>query len=88
MAQSPEVTELRKRAMVQVASLGCTRIAAVVDAGVYSMQFKRIASESRVTSSVFKDVSSALEWLRGQQIGLPIGGTAERLSDPRQDKRR
>jgi hypothetical protein len=64
MAQSPEVTDLRKRAMVQVAALGCKKIAALVDAAVYSIQFKRIAKESNIASSVFTDESSALEWLR------------------------
>lgn len=65
VAQSPEVTEVRKRAMVQVGTLGCAKIAAVVDAAVYSIQFKRIASESNIASSVFKDEASALEWLLG-----------------------
>lgn len=49
--------------MVQVAALGCAKIAAIVNAAVYSIQFKRIASESKIASSVFKDEPAALRWL-------------------------
>ena len=63
VAQSNEVTNIRKAAMHEATSLGCTRIAALVDKAVYTMQFRRITNESHMASAVFGDEASALRWL-------------------------
>lgn len=63
VAQSNEITNIRKDAMREATGLGCSRIAAVVDAAVYTMQFRRITNESHVTSAVFADEAAALHWL-------------------------
>lgn len=64
VAQTQRVTEIRQEAMNKLKGLGCTRIAAVTSAAVYTMQFKRIATESHVESAVFNDTQTALEWIQ------------------------
>jgi len=64
MAQSPEVTQIRQEVMTAIGLIGCKRIAAIVDAPVYTMQFKRISASSNMKSQVFQDEKSALVWLR------------------------
>ena len=64
MAQSPEVTQIRQEVMTAIGLIGCKRIAAVVEAPVYAMQFRRISASSHMKSQVFADEKSALVWLR------------------------
>jgi hypothetical protein len=62
--QGAAVTRLRATTMDELASIGCARIAAIVQTAVYSMQFQRIAGESRLDHAVFEDEASASRWLR------------------------
>jgi hypothetical protein len=84
VAQSAAVTQKRKEVMVRAIPMGCTRIAAVVGQAVHSMQFTRIANESHVSSAVFKDEETAVEWIaeglgvRSSQRTTGAGG--DRLS--------
>jgi hypothetical protein len=66
-AQSQEVARLRREAMIDVQRLGCDKIASIGSNVVHAMQFKRIATESHVSSAVFEDETSALEWLHEER---------------------
>jgi hypothetical protein len=67
-AQSPKVTRLRATTMDEVADIGCVRIAAIVQTAVYSMQFQRIAGQSRLVYAVFDNEESASRWLRESSV--------------------
>jgi len=62
VAQSAPVTEIRKDVMQRILPLGCTRVAALGEHAVHSMQFKRIAGESHMDAAVFHDEAAALAW--------------------------
>ena len=68
MAQSPEVTQIRQEVMTAIGLIGCKRIAAIVDAPVYTMQFKRISASSNMKSQVFADEKAALAWIRKDPV--------------------
>jgi hypothetical protein len=63
-AQSPDVAHLRKETMTRLCTLGCHKIAVIATSAVYSMQFKRISTDSHVGNGVFTDEKSALDWIR------------------------
>jgi hypothetical protein len=67
--QGAAVTRLRATTMDELADIGCARIAAVVRTAVYSMQFQRIAGQSRLEHAVFEDEESASRWLRESSVG-------------------
>jgi hypothetical protein len=62
-AQAAGVTEIRKDTMDRMLKAGCSKVAALGEHAVHSMQFKRIASESHMNAAVFHDEDSALAWL-------------------------
>jgi hypothetical protein len=71
--QSPDVTEIRRAAMVDVAQRGCVGMANVVASATYVMQFSRIAAASHINTGIFVSEADAREW-----IGVQLRGAAMR----------
>jgi hypothetical protein len=63
--QSPEVAQMRQRAMAELTALGCKAIAPVGSA-LYAIQFRRIANTSHMGHAVFLDLETARNWAIGE----------------------
>jgi hypothetical protein len=50
--------------LARAASLGCTKMATIVDSAVYSLQFKKLATANHIRTETFPDELSAMTWLR------------------------
>ena len=64
MVQSPQILQLRQESLNRAATLGCTKMATLVESAAYSLQFKRLAGSSHIQTETFHDEISAMMWLR------------------------
>ena len=63
VVQDPSIEPHRQESLRVAASLGCRKMATLVESSVYALQFKRLADEGHVVSQTFKEVHAALTWL-------------------------
>jgi hypothetical protein len=69
--QNPLIEPHRQESLKIVASLGCKKMATLVESSVYALQFKRLAERGHVVSQTFQDMNAAVRWLAQVETATP-----------------
>lgn len=71
VVQDPLIEPHRQESLKVAASLGCSKMATLVESSVYALQFKRLADRGHVVSRTFKDLNAAVTWLAEAETASP-----------------
>jgi hypothetical protein len=71
VVQDPLIEPHRQESLKVAASLGCGKMATLVESSVYALQFKRLADRGHLVSQTFKDMHAAVTWLGQAETASP-----------------
>jgi hypothetical protein len=70
--QDPMIEPHRLQSLKVAASLGCRKMATLVESSMYALQFKRLADRGHVVNQTFQDMSAAMTWLAQVETVSPF----------------